>query len=531
MKPGIKFSLASGVLGILAACTAQSPVTPQVKATIPPERLFLQQVSARSAIVKWRGGDATQACFSTRMKDLDGGDDQTCVDGVKTAGHHLEAQLTGLLPDKTYFYSIGGMTGPDQQFRTAPGGNTPPADGNTHILIVGDSGTATETAMLPPLGDGVTLQHAGEAAEVLAGFETYNTANGNERVDLFLALGDNAYNAGTDAQWQGAFFDVYPGILKGAGVLPTIGNHEMGYAGVSGCKADPRLPCEARLVIEGTSTATDPASYDGNGDEIADESGLPYLDIFSLPTRSGTEQYYSVDYGNVHIVSLDSQLSARDDTARAAMKQWLISDLAANTRDWTIVIFHHPPFSKGNNHDSDDAQDSAFSIDKPQFDMRVEFTPVFEDYGVDVVYSGHSHSYERSYYLHGFRGTSASFDPARHAEINNDRQPALGYGGNTYAQVSPTSGNVDDRVVYTVAGSSGKADSADAHMRTVTSEDWLRHRAHVPQPADDACGSAAGCRNGLALKGSVVLDASASALSAKFVDVKGNVLDQFTITR
>ena len=50
---------------------------------------------------------------------------------------------------------------------------------------------------------------------------------------------------------------------------------------------------------------------------------MPYLNIFSLPAAgesggvaSGTEQYYSVNYGNVHVVSLDSQLSARDPDQR-----------------------------------------------------------------------------------------------------------------------------------------------------------------------------------------------------------------------
>ena len=110
------------------------------------------------------------------------------------------------------------------------------------------------------------------------------------------------------------------------------------------------------------STSSNPDDYDGNKDLQPDGTGMPYLDIFSLPSdgesgglASGTEQYYSVDYGNVHVVSLDSQLSARDPAQREAMKEWLVADLAANDRDWTIVIFHHPPYTKGANHDSDDA--------------------------------------------------------------------------------------------------------------------------------------------------------------------------------
>jgi hypothetical protein len=164
--------------------------------------------------------------------------------------------------------------------------------------------------------------------------------------------------------------------------------------------------------------------------------------------------------------------------------------------------------------------------------LRVEFTPVFEQYGVDVVYNGHSHSYERSYYLRGSRATSTAQDPLLYGELDATGQPALGRD-EPYQQLSPTSGGLDDRVVYTVAGSSGQADS-----RVSSSYDgvWLRHPAHVPQPVDTRCSADpndgfTGCRNGLAVLGSVVLDAGANSLTSRFLDVNGNVLDEFTIER
>jgi hypothetical protein len=133
---------------------------------------------------------------------------------------------------------------------------------------------------------------------------------------------------------------------------------------------------------------------------------------------SGTEQYYSFDHANIHVVSLDSQLSNRDPAQREAMRQWLVNDLEANDSDWTIVIFHHPPYSKGVHHDSD--------AEQAEIDMRQTFGPVFEAHGVDVVFSGHAHSYERSWYLHGHQGKSTSFDAARHAELNQAGEPAIG---------------------------------------------------------------------------------------------------------
>jgi 3',5'-cyclic AMP phosphodiesterase CpdA len=235
---------------------------------------------------------------------------------------------------------------------------------------------------------------------------------------------------------------------------------------------------------------------------------MPYLNIHTLPTQgetggvaSGTEQYYSFDYGRVHVVSLDSQLAARDPSNRQAMLQWLRDDLAANSSDWTVVIFHHPPYTKGS-HDSDKP---LGGVDQPIFDMREQFTPVFDEYGVDLVYSGHSHIYERSYYIGGHTGLSDSFDPQTQAELNDSGQPASGQGDEAYSQI--TRNGTDDKAVYTVAGNGGKATSVSKSFP---------HPAHF--------------YSNLVI-GSVVVDAAESSLTARFIDDSGTVLDSFTINR
>jgi hypothetical protein len=204
------------------------------------------------------------------------------------------------------------------------------------------------------------------------------------------------------------------------------------------------------------------------------------------------------------------------------MRDWLVDDLGHNTLDWTIVIFHHPPYSKGENHDS--------NLEQAEIDMRTTFTPVFENHGVDVVYSGHAHSYERSWYLHGHRGTSDTFDSAQHAQLNAGGSPANGQGEEAYQQVSVGSGQ-DDKAVYTVAGSAGKADELnpcpEGRSLGCTMEDWLQHPAH--RTFDSSVEGARG--HGLARKGSVVLDITPDRLTSRFVDEHGEVLDYFTITR
>lgn len=489
----------------------------------PPSRLMLQQVGTNSAIVKWRGGP-DRACWAKSLADLGKANWPKCAAATATAGDHKEALLTDLAPDHTYYYHLGnpgpGAGSSEQQFRTAPDGNKPPKDGNVHIWLVGDSGTQTE------LSSSGGFPHAGKAAQVKQGFLDYNAVKaGGEPIDLFVLLGDNAYLEGTDAQWQGAFFDVYPEIMRKAAVWPTLGNHEMGGAPFDLSSLFGLPPGSVVRFVGGASFSSDPATYDDNNPATVDD-GPPYLKIFTLPTAgevggvpSGTEQYYSMNYGNVHLVSLDGQLSNADPDQRGAMRQWLTADLAANDRDWTIVIFHHPPYSKGINHNSD--------AEQREIDLRVEFTPVFEQYGVDVVYSGHSHSFERSYYLNGHTGLANSFDPAVHAELNADGEPASGDGAEKYSQVSTGSG-ADDKVVYTVAGSSGKNDSPftpPCAVDPVTGEepqffcrrsDWLEHPAHYYSAS---------------VMGSVVVDATATSLRSRFVDRDGAVRDEFTIKR
>lgn len=485
-------------------------------------RLFLQQISPSGAIVKWRG-DADTLCLGTQANRLD-----REIKAEATAGNHKEARISGLLPDKKYYYSIGGASAAaeDQYFVTSPQYGKLPKDGNLRIWIVGDSGSGTTE----------DSKNAGKAASVRDGMAKYIAAHGAEPIDLFLMLGDNAYLNGTDLNYQEGVFDLYKGLLKNVAMWSTIGNHEMGTAHIDYCKivdrnGKPLVPCGTVVRDDpGVSSSSDPNGWMGAPGQTP--GGMPYLDIYTFPTKgevggvpSGTEQYYSFNHGNVHIVSLDSQLSARDKDQRATMRQWLIEDLSANKQDWTIVMFHHPPYTRGANHDSDDTENNL--VDGPIWSMRNEFVPIFDKYGVDLVYSGHAHSYERSYYLHNHTGTSDTYSHKEHAELvkDNPNMPATGQDDQSYSQLSPTSGGVDNRVVYTVNGSSGKADSGGGTI--TTQEEWLRHPAHVEQPASTATPKL----HGLPALGSVLLDVSKKSLKASFVDANGDVLDYFAMTR
>lgn len=121
---------------------------------------------------------------------------------------------------------------------------------------------------------------------------------------------------------------------------------------------------------------------------------------------------------------------------------------------------------------------------------------------------------------------SDSFDISNNAFLDSHGKPALGQGSEPYRQ-----GEAEGRSVYTVAGNAGKADKEkpcpEGMEMGCTLPNWLKHPAH--RTFNEA--AAEYKSNGIALKGSIVLDANKSTLTSRFVDEHGQVLDYFTITR
>ena len=92
--------------------------------------------------------------------------------------------------------------------------------------------------------------------------------------------------------------------------------------------------------------------------------------------------WYATRYGDVLVISLDT--NRPDDPAQL---KWLQETLADATETWKIVTMHHPPYS-GGWHGSD-------------MSVRDAFVPLFEQYGVQLVLTGHDHDYQRSEEING----------------------------------------------------------------------------------------------------------------------------------
>jgi hypothetical protein len=398
---------------------------------------YLQMATPTSMVVRWRTNTSTDG----RVRyGLDPANLSSVGDDGVTGTEH-EVALTGLLPDTRYYYAVGTAAAPlsgDASYFFV----TPPAPGAvkpTRIWVIGDAGTAS--------------------ASQAAVRDAYASFTGTRYTDFWLMLGDNAYPDGTDSQYQAAVFDMYPTLLRQSPVWPTLGNH------------------------------------DGHSADSATQSG-PYYDIFSLPTQaeaggvaSGTEAYYSFDYGNLHFIVLDSFDS--DRSSSGAMLTWLRADLASTTKPWVVAFWHHPPYSKGS-HDSDTEIELA--------EMRQNALPILEGAGVDLVLSGHSHSYERSFLIDGHYGTSGTFTESMKKDGGSGREDGSGAYGKPTVGPAPHEG-----AVYAVAGSSGQ-----------TSGGALNHPAMFVS---------------FNTLGSMVIDVDGNRLDAKFLDSGGVVRDYFTMVK
>jgi predicted phosphodiesterase len=153
--------------------------------------------------------------------------------------------------------------------------------------------------------------------------------------DFVLHTGDLVYMGSIYSDWE-TYFEIEGELLTCVPIFPTLGNHEINH------------------------------QY--------------YFDLFYLP---GNERWYTFDYGNARFIALQVD-GIVDFGPWSEQYAWLEGELAANTQPWLFVYFHIPPYSSSREEPS------------IEHDVRQALTPLFEQYGVDVVFAGHHHNYERN---------------------------------------------------------------------------------------------------------------------------------------
>ena len=149
------------------------------------------------------------------------------------------------------------------------------------------------------------------------------------KYDTVILTGDNLYGPEKPSDYKAKFEDPYRALLdRGVKFYASLGNH--------------------------------------------DEVNQINYDHFNM----GGKEYYRFEKGDVAFYALNTTYLEKEQI------EWLEKELAEDDSRWKMAFFHHPPFSSGGRHGSDD-------------DIRDVLHPIFVKYGVDVVFTGHDHFYER----------------------------------------------------------------------------------------------------------------------------------------
>lgn len=204
----------------------------------------------------------------------------------------------------------------------------------------------------------------------------------------FIALtGDLVYSNGRMSEARQKYFPIYNADVAGADSgaplirsrlsFGAVGNHDAGSGDLE------RDPDGQAYYINWSQPLNGPYG----------QAGLPNTQVIKGPPAAVTAHLaairstfprmanFSLDYGNSHWTFIDSNVYV--DWSDAYLRNWLARDLASS-RDatWKFVVFHHPPFNSSRSHFTEQQ-------------MRL-VTDILEHRGVDVVFAGHVHNYQRT---------------------------------------------------------------------------------------------------------------------------------------
>jgi hypothetical protein len=241
--------------------------------------------------------------------------------------NHL-ATLTNLLSDTRYLYRIVNRFGNREAYSDWSPIRTFKRSGPVTFRVIGDSGWATAPQF--------------QIADQME----------NSPADLLMHVGDIVYYAFDHFNADLRCFSIYHEQMRSTPWFLALGNH----------------------------------------DSYADRTAA--LQSFYLPTNSvtGTEHFYSFDHGDVHFVALWADLQGGADYKPGSPEyNWLEQDLAATTKPWKFLFFHHT-WRSSSSHSVDD-YDLNGILDSAQMDQS--FGELARRYGVQIIFNGHDHVYER----------------------------------------------------------------------------------------------------------------------------------------
>lgn len=231
----------------------------------------------------------------------------------------------------------------------------------TYAYRVGGGNTWSETETFTTgSADGATLtfaylgdaQPANDTVEEVVQWGDFIEAMYARNPELsFAVLGGDNVNSGISLEQFGLFTENASRVFSSVPLFSTVGNHESNFIGG-----------KAELL----------------------------LDWFAFPENGPEgfeEEFYSFDVANCHILVLNSWIFSGEqpltDADYERVNNWIAADLACSTADWQIVVTHIPVYQ--------------VHSDTTATKVKENWAPIFEQYGVDLVFEGHQHVYSRSY--------------------------------------------------------------------------------------------------------------------------------------
>jgi predicted phosphodiesterase len=244
----------------------------------------------------------------------------------------------------------------------------------------------------------------------------------NSAPEIVVHTGDLVTDGTSYSLWQTEFFDPAYGLMINTPLLPVLGNHENN------------------------------ASW--------------FYNLFSLPNN---EQWYAFTYGNVRFIGLNTCTAY---TTGSSQYNWLVSEQQSteySNATWHVVYFHHPPYTATSSH-GDDANVKQYLV------------PLFEQNGVDIVFNGHSHAYER-YFNNGIYYIVTGGGGAPLASLVPDTQEPIRQAGESVYHHCTIDVDVPGQSL-TMSARYNSGTAFDTIMLTKTA------KATNPTPADGATGVA-----------------------------------------
>lgn len=400
---------------------------------------------------------------------------------------NYSAVLKNLAYDTTYFYRVTGPGMPAGGF--AASFHTRKQSDQFSFVVQGDEG------FFPPEPGANPPRLADYEARVV--HLMYNTENLSvpgapqfPHPDLALNTGDNVYTNGAEGSYRDYWMPVWNSdtdsnetgapFVRSIPFFIVVGNHDTGANGVN----VNMLGGDGAGRFSGNTDGGDAMAYFNNyyfplngpegvdqeftwtGDAVADTgmffsfAGKSYtspaaIEAYrastSVDSGSGAKRQinhmsnYSFDYGNAHFVFLEANphvfaglLDGSAVFAKAppafspypsVLREWLINDLDSSPQTWKVVVFHQPAFSSGN-----------ATVKNSQMRGVAKF---LEDHGVNLVFNGHEHNYQRTLPLRAGTAVAAAPHTAGPAAVDIDT---------SFDGISQT---VPDGVLYVVEGSGG----------------------------------------------------------------------------